>query len=155
MLYCESKIAEIRSRWANTTDNLPAFIRQQTITFANNNPIYIRVIMPRLIPQWVNMLRLKKCRHFVEEVIIWTNDYYITDAYMRHSASMSFKHPSIKNITPIHSAFLSFYVDYCNLVWHFCSNISLYKLKNLISHNELLDQMAIPTTFHVTRGPSQ
>ena len=70
---------------------------------------------------------------------------------------------SIENRACIYNAFLASNVSYCNTVWHFCSNRSLYKLEKAhkqalrvvlndctSSYSDLLNKMERPT-LHVTR----
>ena len=73
------------------------------------------------------------------------------------------KYLSIENRTCIYNAFLASNFSYCNTVWHFCSNRSLYKLEKVhkqalrvvlndytSSYSDLLTKMARPTLY-VTR----
>ena len=73
------------------------------------------------------------------------------------------KYFSIENRTCIYNAFLASNFSYCNTVWHFCSNRSLYELEKVhkqalrvalndytSSYSDLLTKMARPT-FYITR----
>ena len=46
------------------------------------------------------------------------------------------KYPTLENRMAIYNAFIASNFDYCNTVWHFCSNRSLYKLAKL--HKQVL-----------------
>ena len=70
------------------------------------------------------------------------------------------KYMTIENRISIYNAFLSANYTYCNTVWHFCSNRSLYMLEKVnkkalrvvlndyvSTYRELLDKVSEPTLY--------
>ena len=94
-----------------------------------------------------------------------TFDDHISALCAKASYQINALRPIVKYLTPenrmsIYNAFIASNFNYCNTVWHFCSNRSLYKLEKLhkqalrlvlndysSSYRKLLEKVSKPTLY--------